>query len=214
MKISLIYFNFPFWRAEVARIALHYGGIDFNDIRISSDEFQQVKTHGKLNNGIKIPFHQLPCLVVDDIPISQTAGIARFCGKLSELYPMNDNIIAARIDQFIDMASDITSIISFTKPNLRDKTFVNEISRKLFILNKSIPENNSFIVDNKISICDIAIWSLICWLTGKKVEGIPANILQDFANIHKICLSIDKNTKINDWINKTYPDTYLRSFNN
>ena len=32
MKISLIYFDFPFWRAEVARLSLFIGNIDFKDL--------------------------------------------------------------------------------------------------------------------------------------------------------------------------------------
>ena len=43
MNLSLIYFNFPFWRAEVIRIALHIGNIEFNDLRISREEFVRVK---------------------------------------------------------------------------------------------------------------------------------------------------------------------------
>ena len=39
MNISIIYFNFPFWRAEVSRIALDIGNIKYNDIRIDRDEF-------------------------------------------------------------------------------------------------------------------------------------------------------------------------------
>ena len=65
MNLSLIYFNFPFWRAEVSRIALHIGNIEFNDLRISRDEFIRVKASGKLDNGIIIPFHQLPCLIIE-----------------------------------------------------------------------------------------------------------------------------------------------------
>ena len=47
MKISLIYFDFPFWRAEVARLSLFIGNIDFQDLRISSEEFQRVKNIGR-----------------------------------------------------------------------------------------------------------------------------------------------------------------------
>jgi len=53
------------WRAEVIRIALHIGNIEFNDLRISRDEFIRVKLSGKLDNGIIIPFHQLPCLIIE-----------------------------------------------------------------------------------------------------------------------------------------------------
>tara|TARA_B100000768_G_scaffold74631_1_gene71414 strand:- start:51 stop:188 length:138 start_codon:yes stop_codon:yes gene_type:complete len=32
MNLSFIYFNFPFLRAEVNRVALHIGNIKYNDI--------------------------------------------------------------------------------------------------------------------------------------------------------------------------------------
>ena len=84
MDITLIYFDFPFWRAEVSRIALFMGGIEFNDRRIDSEEFQRVKSNGCLDDGTLIPFGQLPVLVVNGVSVAQTGGIARFCGKLAD----------------------------------------------------------------------------------------------------------------------------------
>ncbi len=212
MNISLIYFNFPFWRAEVARVSLFIGNIDFKDIRISSEEFQRVKEKGQLDNGTLIPFHQLPCLIVDGEVLAQTAGIARFCGKLTNLYPSLD-IEAARVDQYIDMASDITNIISMTKLEDRDSQFLKELKKKLFILNKSIVAESIFLVNNRLSIADIAIWSLICWFKSGKINNIPANFVDEFNNIIKICAIVDKNKKLNDWVKKTYPSGYNRDFN-
>ena len=95
----------------MGKIALFMGGIDFENRIVEGEEFQRVKENGKLDDGTLIPFHQLPCLVVDGVSIAQTAGIARFCGKLSGMYPKNDDVLAARIDQFLDMATDITNLI-------------------------------------------------------------------------------------------------------
>ena len=210
MKITLIYFDFPFWRAEIARLSLYLGNIEFEDLRITSEEFQRVKANGKLDNGIKIPFHQLPCLVVNQTSIAQTGGIARFCGKLSNLYPINDNLSAAKIDQFIDIATDITVLISSTKAEDREEIFIGELSRKLTILNNSLELNNNYLVSNNISIADIAIWGLMGWITSENIDGIPLNILKYHKNISSICLLVDKHPKINEWIKKTYPANYLR----
>ena len=46
-------------------------------------------------------------MIVDDVSIAQTGAIARFCGKLSGLYPENDSLEAAKIDQFIDFVTDL-----------------------------------------------------------------------------------------------------------
>ena len=210
MKISLIYFDFPFWRAEIARLSLFIGNIEFEDVRITSDEFQRVKSDGQLDNGIKIPFNQLPCLVVDKVSIAQTAGIARFCGKLANLYPQNNNTEAAKIDQFIDIATDLTELISKTKVEDRKNLSVGELTRKLSILNKSMELSNGYLVGNTISIADIAIWRLMGWITSGSLDGIPLDVLKDHNNISKICLLVDKHPKVNEWIDKTYPKNYIR----
>ena len=210
MKISLIYFDFPFWRAEIARLSLFLGNIEFEDVRITRDEFQRVKSDGQLDNGIKIPFNQLPCLVVDEVSIAQTGGIARFCGKLANLYPQNNNLEAAKIDQFIDMATDLTVLVASTKVEDRNNLVIGELSRKLSILNKSIELSNNYLVNNNISIADIAIWRLMGWLTSGSLDGIPLDLLKEHENISKICLLVDKHPKVNEWIKKTYPRNYVR----
>ena len=48
MKLKFIYGDIPFWRAEVGRLALYFGNIDFEDIRITRDEFLYLKENGKL----------------------------------------------------------------------------------------------------------------------------------------------------------------------
>ena len=46
MKLKFIYGDIPFWRAEVGRLALYFGNIDFEDIRITRDEFLYLKRTG------------------------------------------------------------------------------------------------------------------------------------------------------------------------
>ena len=85
MELTFIYFDIPFWRAEVGKKALFVGGIEFENKTITGEEFQRVKESGHLDDGTIIPFHQFPCLIVDGVSIAQTGGIARFCGKLSSM---------------------------------------------------------------------------------------------------------------------------------
>ena len=87
MEIKLIYFDMPFWRAEVARLPLFLSSIKFEDFRITSDDNKYLKEHGRLKDGTIIPFRQLPVLVVDGQSIAQTGAIARICGKVSGMYP-------------------------------------------------------------------------------------------------------------------------------
>ena len=51
MNLKIVYFDFPFWRAEVARISLFKGNIRFDDIRVNGDDFKFIKEHGKMKDG-------------------------------------------------------------------------------------------------------------------------------------------------------------------
>ncbi len=218
MKLKFIYGDIPFWRAEVGRLALYFGNIDFEDIRITRDEFSYLKEHGKLLDGTSIPFHQIPCLIVDDVSIAQTGAIARFCGKLSGLYPENDSLEAAKIDQFIDFVTDLNVLFSGTN-NISDQTqkisarkelVEGALYRKLKMLENCLSENLTWAVSRKISIADIAIWRLIGWFTAGVIDGFPKDMIASLPKLRRLCVAVDKHEKIQSWIQKTYPANYPR----
>ena len=51
MQLKLMYFDFPFWRAEVSRLALHLGGIPFEDVRPNREAFMAMKRSGRAPYG-------------------------------------------------------------------------------------------------------------------------------------------------------------------
>ena len=218
MKLKFIYVDTPFWRAEVGRIALFMGDIKFDDVRIKREDFSTAKETGTLSDGTVLPFHQIPCLVVDDVSIAQTGAIARFCGKLSGLYPTHDDVNAAKIDDFIDFATDLTVMIDNT-PNKTDEEkkikarrdlATGPLKRKLSMLEKNISSDSEWLVTSNISIADVAIWRLLGWLSSGILDGMPTDLLSGFPKIRKLCLAVDKHPKIQKWISLTYPNTYTR----
>ncbi|MBM84910.1 MAG: glutathione S-transferase [Rhodospirillaceae bacterium] len=218
MKLKFVYFNFPFWRAELGKIALYFGHVKFETRIVETSEFAAIKRDGVLNDGTVIPFHQLPCLLVDDVPLCQTGAIARFCGKLSGFYPDGQPILAAQTDQFIDIATDITELVSFTgrdkepeiKISERQELVKDGLARKLSILDKMIGANCDWIVGEKIGLADIAIWRLSGWLSSGSIDGIPKEIIFPFRNILRICRAVDRHPKIMAWVQETYPQEYNR----
>ena len=209
MNLSLIYFDFPFWRAEVSRIALNIGKIKFNDIRVDREEFMRARSSGKLDDGTIIPFNQLPCLKVNDESFAQTAGIARFCGKLSGLYPKDNDVAAAKIDQFLDFITDITVLIFNAGRDLkpdkkilkRKEFFETEFTRKFEMLEKNIPENSDLIITDYLSIADIALWSFVGWTTSGAVDGFPKDFLKKYPNIKRVCNFVDEHPEVKKWGN-------------
>tara|TARA_B100000614_G_scaffold10833_1_gene9520 strand:- start:33 stop:719 length:687 start_codon:yes stop_codon:yes gene_type:complete len=221
MNVTLIYLDNPFWRIELARIPLFIGDISFNDKRITLEEFRSAKETGFLKDGTKLPFHQIPSLVVDGVPIAQTGAIARFCGKLSGLYPSEDSISCALIDQFIDFVTDLTNLVYIpsSSPLTEDEKIQHrrilaegELKRKLDMLEDNISANQTWIVGKEMTIADIAIWRGIGWLASDLVAGIPQPYFVNYPKITKIFKNVDNHPKICEWVRKTYPSNYNRGY--
>ena len=76
---------------------------------------------------------------------------------------------AARIDQFIDFATDLNTLVSNTnieqnenkKFRARDDLTKGPLRRKLSMLEKCISEDSNWIVPPELSIADIAIWRIL-----------------------------------------------------
>ena len=214
MEITLYYFKIPFWRAEVTRLALFIGDIPFKDYRIDGKEIDNLKATGLLPNNQIAPFKQLPVLDVDGEIIAQTGAIARFCGKLSNLYPKNNNLEAAKIDQIIDAAQDMNYLVTLSgRDKEKDRL---ELARKI-LSTKHLPKwfqflenlleknkESNFFVGNKISIADLAIWRLLGWLTSGLLDGVPTNILEPYEKLKKLREEIYNHPKVNEWMMKTY----------
>ena len=210
--IKIYYSHTPFWRAEVLRVSLFISNTPFEDVRISREEFINMIKTGYLPNGKKVPFHQLPVIEVDSEIIGQTGAIARYCGKISNLYS-NDNINAAKIDQIIDAATDITNLVS---PTIREKDEQKKIEDRLLLKNKLLPrwfrylENilsestSDWFVENKMTIADIAMWRLLGWLISGIIDGIPTTIVDSYPKLKNIHTNVHQHPKVQEWMLKTY----------
>ncbi len=214
MEIKLYYFKIPFWRAEVTRLALFIGDVPFKDYRVEGKEIDNLKETGLLPNNQIAPFKQLPVLDVDGKIIAQTGAIARFCGKLSDLYPKNNDLEAAQIDQIIEAAQDINYLVTLSG---RDKEKERLALARKILATKHLPKwfqflenllkkNNEsyFFVGNKISIADLAIWRLLGWLSSGLLDGVPTNILEPYKKLNKLREEVYKHPKVNEWMLKTY----------
>jgi glutathione S-transferase len=210
--IKIYYSHTPFWRAEVLRVSLHISNIPFEDIRITRDEFIAMIKTGLLPNGKRAPFHQLPVIEVDGKIIGQTGAIARYCGKVSNLYS-DDDFNAAKIDQIIDAATDITNLVS---PTIREKNDQKKIEDRLLLKNKFLPrwftylenilseDNSEWFVENKMTIADIAMWRLLGWLISGIIDGIPTTIVDKYPKLKNIHYKVHRHPKVQEWMLKTY----------
>ena len=204
MDLKLYYFDFPFWRAESARVALHLGNIPFQDIRIDGVRFREMRNAGVL------PFGQLPILDMNGERIAQTGAILRVCGTLSGLYPAGDLTRCARVDELIDAATDITNLLARTmrikdrekKRALRTELATHELPKWLGYLSAWMNRHSgqTFLVGETLSVADLVQWRLIAWLTGGILDGIPREIGDSFPALMEHYHRIDQLPRIQVWM--------------
>ena len=214
MNLTLYYFKIPFWRAEVARVSLFIGNIPFNDYRIENKDYDIFKESGRLPNNKIAPFKQLPVLEVDGKIFSQTGTIARFCGKLSGLYPTNNDYEAALIDQIIEASQDINFMVTLSS---RDKDLHKMKKAREILATKHLPKmfqylenliaknkNSPWFVSDKITIADLAVWRLLGWLSSGLLEGVPKNILDKYQNLLTMREAVYQHPKVHEWMLTKY----------
>ena len=207
MKLKLIYPDLPFWRAETSRIALFIGGIEFEDLRPSREEIAKMRTEGIF------PFGQFPVLQVDGKTIAQTGAIARFCGKLSGLYPTENDFNAAKVDEVIDLATDITVKI---RPALTEKAPVKRMEMRRELSETVLPHrlglmetlledngNTGYFVNDSLTVADLAAWRLCGWISGGIIDGIPETILDGFPLLYAHQNHISNLPKVTEWLEKS-----------
>ena len=207
MKLTIIYPDVPFWRAEMSRLALFIGGIEFEDFRPSKEELATMR-----NEGI-FPFGQFPVLQVDGKTIAQTGAIARYCGKLSGLYPTNNDFYAAKVDEVIDLATDITLEI---RPALIEKNTEKKSEMRRELAETVLPnwlgfmetllENNGntgYFVNDSLTVADLAAWRLCGWISDGTIEGMPQTILDAFPLLNAHHNHISNLPKVAEWLEKS-----------
>ena len=178
--------------------------VEFEDKRVDFKTFKELG---------KAPFGQAPILEVDGKVISQTGAIARYCGKQGGLYPRDDDFAAAKIDELIDTATDITCLIGPTmrmaeeeKLEARKKLAEDKIPMYLAALEAIMIANGStgFFVGDKMTIADIALWRLFGWLKGGNLDGLPTDLIDKHPLLLKSFNDIDAHPQIKSWMDSHY----------
>merc|ERR1712021_40491 len=185
-KVKLTYFNLK-GRAEPARLILAYAGVDFDDCRVTSEEWQKLKP--------KTPCGQLPVLCYNEFGLS---------GK--------NNLEKARADMIVDCVSDIFAgmVAIFKAPEdkkaeMKKKYETEAIPAGLELLEKLLKQNGSkFFVGNCVTWADILVANFCEGLMGKSGDAVFGKCV--FLKSHvKLILDLPN---IKKWI-ETRPVTSL-----
>lgn len=174
--LKLTYFDFSGGRAEPIRLALHIGGIAFEDRRFAPADFAEIRK--------ATPLNQVPTLQIDDRVVTQSDAIARYVGKLAGLYPA-DPLQALLCDEVLGALEDVNVKIGATFGlqgdafrQAREALASDTLPRYLRWLQQQLDERGGeYFADRRLTIADLKALVVLRWLTSGKLDHIPADLV-------------------------------------
>lgn len=177
---KLTYFDFDGGRGEPVRIAFHAAGIDFEDHRISFDEF--TKTRADLR------FTCAPELEIDGIAVTQSNSMLRYVGKMAGLYP-EDDLQALYCDEAMDAVEDMLHqmVQTFGLEGDELKAAREKLADGwLSVFIKGIAEilqrgGGEYFADNRLTVADLKVFVQIRSLRVGQLDHIPSTFVDKLA---------------------------------
>lgn len=179
-QLKLTYFDFHGGRGEPARLALHIGGITFEDHRFSFPEFAEVRK--------ATPFGQVPTLTVDGVQVTQSDAITRYVGKLAGLYP-TDAFQALLCDEVLSVVEDANFRLG---PSFRMSGEAQKAAR-LELVNGSMPmylgwlqsqllaRGGDYFADNRLTVADLKVFVDVRGLNSGRLDHVPTDLVETVA---------------------------------
>ena len=179
-KLVFTYFDFDGGRGEAARLAMHLGGIAFEDKRIPGKDWPALRD--------TTPFQAMPVLEVDGKVIAQSNTINRYLGKLAGLYP-KDDWQAALVDEVMDAVEDVSTRIGNTifmedeaKKKAREALAAGPIPRFLQQIEARLKAGGGeWFVEKRLTVADLKCYLWIRWLKSGALDHVPADIVDQHA---------------------------------
>jgi len=177
---KLTYFDIDGGRGEPVRIALHAAGIEFEDERVSFEEF------GKRRQDLR--FSSLPVLEIDGNPVTQSNALSRYVGKMAGLYP-EDDLQALYCDEVLDALEDVNHYIV---PTLflqgdelraaREKLVAGWLTVYLKGLGQLLARGGgNYFADDRLTIADLKTLVQVRALRSGRMDHVPIDLVEQLA---------------------------------
>lgn len=195
-KYKLTYFSAR-GLGEPIRYMLSYGGQQFQDIRLTIEEFPKVKK--------SMPFGKVPILEEDGKLAHQSIAICRYLAKKFGIAG-SDDWEALQIDSVTDTIVDLRiAIVNYAfyteeseKEKEREKLMNETIPVYLTRLDKIAEENKGYFVNGKLTYADIVFGAIVDFLS----ECMKTNLLEGYEHLQTVEHKVTTLANIQSWINR------------
>ncbi len=177
---KLTYFDFDGGRGEPIRIAFHAAGIDFEDHRISFDEFMKTRS--------AMRFTCAPVLHIDGTEVTQSNAMLRYVGKRAGLYP-EDDLQALNCDEAMDAVEDLLHQIVHTfglegdelkraREKLVDGWLTTFIKGFGDLLARG---GGQYFADGRLTVADLKVYVQVKSLRSGTLDHVPTDLVDRLA---------------------------------
>jgi len=195
-KLKLTYFDFPISRGEECRLALHVSGVDFEDHRIPSASWPELKAG--------TPFGALPTLEAEGKPtLAQSSAILAYVGRTYGLHP-DDPWEAARHEALFAAVEEYRHAAGLTGSKDEDEkkqkreafaagflqTWAGQVERQI---------EGPFVAGEKLNVVDLKIFTIVDAIAGGAYDYIGASDLAAFPKLLGLREAVSKNPKVAEW---------------
>ena len=179
-RFKLTYFDFDGGRGEPIRLAFHIGGIEFEDIRLTSPEFREARQTFR--------FHALPVVEIDGEQVSQSNSILRYVGKAAGLYP-TDDLQALYCDEAMDACEDLDHAVGATfglkgddMKKAREALLEGAIPKFVKGLDGLLARGGGqYFADGRLTVADLKVFAGIRALGKGVLDHIPTDVIEGLA---------------------------------
>uniref|UniRef100_K3WK06 Glutathione S-transferase n=1 Tax=Globisporangium ultimum (strain ATCC 200006 / CBS 805.95 / DAOM BR144) TaxID=431595 RepID=K3WK06_GLOUD len=195
MALKLTYFDFP-GRAELARLLFAFGGVAYEDVRLSNPEFGAIKA--------SLPFGQVPTLETDGVVFAQSMAIHRYAAKVAGLYPA-DPVQALRMEmisetllELVGGAMEIKYMSDEVVKAEKTTKYLNEIAPRLLAVLDKMVQGKFFLGDNA-TMADVQL--LHAMLNGLKAN-FPNFDCSKYPQLESVVEAVKSNANITAYLAK------------
>jgi len=202
-KPKLIYFDAPVSRGEEIRLALHLGGIDFDDVRIVRDQWAAMKPTP--------PFGALPVLEIPGMPpLAQTNAILVLIGRRHGLHP-KDDFEAARHEAMMCHVEDMRAHVS---PALRISDEAEKIKARTALAETYLPawaayaerqisDKGPFFAGTKLHVVDLKLHRAVHWIASGIIDHIPTTVFAGYPKLNRVYAAVNDHKGVKAWYAKS-----------
>ncbi len=206
-KPRLIYFDAPVSRGEECRLALHIAGVDFEDVRISQNDWPGLKP--------ETPFGSLPVLELSGSPpLGQTNAILVLIGRRHGLHP-KDDYEAARHEAVMCHIEDLRAQVSPTlrladeaeKKKVRGALAEGYLPAWAEYTERQIADSGPFFAGETLHVVDLKLHRIVHWFASGVIDHIPATVFVAFKKLNRVHDAVRDHAGVKAWYAESRAET-------